>query len=270
MERVRTPLFWLLVLSLAGCSPRGETRSPVLRHEPRSLTRTYGSCDSAGGPCVSIRFSYPAITRPGSTPAADSVGAYIDGEMFAALEDGARSLPFDSIASGLIDQYSGLREEFSDYRIPWTLERSCVILLDTAGVISVRFEEASFLGGAHGLEIVRLASFDAASGRRLAYGDFFKPGFEREFARLAEREFRAVRDIPDSSSLGEAGFWIEEGEFSPPQNMAVGDSALILYYNPYEVAPYAMGPTEVHIPFRILSGLFRTDGALAGFTSSLQ
>lgn len=182
--------------------------------------------------------------------------------MFASLEDAERALPFDSIASGLIEQYTDLREEFSDYSLPWTLERVCTILADTAGVISVRFEEASFLGGAHGLRTVRLASFDAARGKRLTYGDFFRPGFDSAFARIAEREFRTVRSIPDSQSFSDAGFWIEEGRFEPSQNVAVGKAGLILYYNPYEVAPYVMGPTEVLIPFAIVKGIVRRDGPL--------
>jgi hypothetical protein len=258
----------LVLLALLGCSSRQERRSASLRYETKSLSRSFGVCDSAGTPCVRVHFTYPALTRTGS-PAADSIALHIDRQMFSSLEDADVTQPFDSIVSGLVEQYGNLREEFADYHTPWMVERSCSVAVDTAGVVSIRFEEASYLGGAHGMEIVRLASFDASSGRRIMLGDMFRPGVEGEFARIAEREFRAARHIPDSSSLGDAGFWIEEGEFSPPQNVAVGDSVLILYYNPYEVAPYAMGPTEVHIPFGALKDLLRRDGALAGLTSSL-
>lgn len=196
------------------------------------------------------------------SPAADSVAAHINSAMFASLEDAGRILSFDSIASALIEQYTGLREEFSDYRLPWTLERECTLLRDTAGVISVRFEETSFLGGAHGFRVVRLASFDASSGSRLTYGDFFRPGCDSVFGRIAEREFRNARSIPDSQSFSDAGFWIEEGRFEPSKNVAVGKAGLILYYNPYEVAPYAMGPTEVAIPFVMLKDIVRRDGPL--------
>ncbi len=267
--RKELAIWSLLLLVLGGCSPRQEKSVPFLRYEMATLARTQGVCDSGGTPCVRVRFTYPALTRTGS-PAADSIALYIDRQMFSSLEDADVTQPFDSIVSALVEQYGDLREEFADYHTPWMVERSCSVPVDTAGVVSIRFEEVSYLGGAHGMEIVRLASFDASSGRRITLGDVFRPGVEGEFARIAEREFRAARNIPDSSSLGDAGFWVEEGEFSPPQNIAVGDSVLILYYNPYEVAPYAMGPTEVHIPFRALKGLLRRDGALAGLTSSLH
>ncbi len=261
MGKKRT-LLWLLALALAGCSPRGETGAPVLRYENRTLSRTFGSCDTAGRPCISIRFSYPAVRRAASTPGPDSVAVYVDSQMFASLEDAERTLSFDSIASDLIGQYADLKEEFADYHLPWTLERLCTLLVDTGGVVSIRFEESSFLGGAHGLRIVRLASFDASSGRRLTYADFFKPGFDTSFARIAEKGFRQARSIPDSQSLGDAGFWIEEGKFEPTQNVAVGKTGLILYYNPYEVAPYVMGPTEVVIPYALLKGILRSGGPL--------
>ncbi len=260
----RTLLLSFSVFAFAGCSPRLETRGAVLRFETLSLSRTFGSCDSALTPCVSIRFSYPAITPAVRLPGVDSVVAFVHNEMFASLVEAERPQPFDSIASDLIEQYSGLKEEFADYNLPWTLERLCTILRDTAGVISIRFEETSFLGGAHGLRIVRLASFDASSGKRLTYGDLFRPGSDSVFARIAEREFRAARSIPDTQSLTEAGFWIEEGKFEPSQNVAVGKTGLVLYYNPYEVAPYSMGPTEVRIPFALLGGVIRLGGPLEG------
>jgi hypothetical protein len=228
----------------------------------QSLSRTFGICDSAGTPCVSIRFSYPAVTRATSPPSIDSIAAYINDQMFASLEDGELVQPFDSIASGLVGQYIDLTEEFADYRSPWTLERSCAVFSDTAGVVSIRFEETSYLGGAHGLDIVRLASFDASTGRQLAYGDLFRPGYEREFAGIVEKHFREARSIPDSQSLGDAGFWIEEGKLEPPPNVAVGNGVLVLYYNPYEIAPYALGPTEVRIPLASLKIVIRRNGPL--------
>ncbi len=253
---------WILLLLFAGCSSGGRESGPLLRYETRTLSRAFGSCDSAGMPCVSVRFSYPAIAGGGSSPGVDSVAAYVEREMFASLEDAGRTLSFDSIVSGLVEQYTDLRKEFTGYRLPWTLERHCTVLTDTARVISIRFEESSFLGGAHGLRIVRLASFDAGSGRRLTYADFFQPGSDAAFARIVEREFRAVRAIPDSQSLGDAGFWIEEGKFEPTQNIAVGKGGLILYYNPYEIAPYVMGPTEVVIPYAMVEGIIRRGGPL--------
>jgi hypothetical protein len=264
MGKPRFLFFLILLLALADCSRQREMRGPVLRYEMQSLSRTSGICDSAGRPCVSIRFSYPAVARSASPSSIDSITAYIDDQMFASLEDAERVLPFDSIASGLIEQYSDLTEEFADYRSPWMVERSCSILADTAGLISIRFEETSYLGGAHGMQIVRLASFDASSGKQLTYDDLFRPGYEGDFALAAEKQFRVARSIPDTKSLADAGFWIEEGKFEPPQNFAVGSSGLILNYNPYEIAPYALGPTEVRIPFAVLKDIVRRDGPLAG------
>jgi hypothetical protein len=225
-------------------------------------SQIFGSCDSNGTPCVSVRFSYPDISRAPAEPATDSVADYISGQMFALLEDAERTQPFDSIASELIEQYTDLTQEFTDYRLPWTLERSCVVSLDTCGIISVRFEETSFLGGAHGLHIVRLASFDASSGKRLTYADIFRPGYETAFAGIAEKEFRHVRSVPDSQSLSDAGFWVEEGKFEPSGNFCVGKDAIILYYNSYEIGPYVVGPTEVRVPLVRLKDIVRQGGPL--------
>jgi hypothetical protein len=231
----------------------------------RALSQTFGSCDSSGTPCVTVRFSYPDISRAASDPAFDSVADYVSDQVFALLEDAGRTKPFDSIASGLIGQYTDLTQEFTDYRLPWTLERSCTVSLDTCGIISVRFEESSFLGGAHGLNTVRLASFDASSGRRITYADLFQSGYETAFARIAEKEFRLARSVPDSQSLSDAGFWVEEGKFEPSEDFCVGKDGLILYYNLYEIAPYVMGSTEVRIPLASLKDIVRRGGPLEVF-----
>jgi hypothetical protein len=228
----------------------------------RSLSRTAGRCDSTGTPCVSVHFSYPAVARVASVPGIDSVIAYINDQMFASLEDAALVQSFDSIASGLVEQHTDLTEEFADYRLPWTLERSCRVLLDTAGLISIRFEESSFLGGVHGLQIVRLASFDASSGRRLTYDGLFRPGHEAEFARVVEKGLREARSIPDSQSLANAGFWVEEGKFPVTPNFAVVPGEIVVYYVPYEIGPYAVGPTEVRVPIRSVRNLLLPDGVV--------
>jgi hypothetical protein len=38
-------------------------------------------------------------------------------------------------------------------------------------------------------------------------------------------------------------------------NFAVAKRGIIFYFNSYEIAPYAMGPTELLIPYAKLSGI---------------
>jgi hypothetical protein len=196
----------------------------------------------------------------------DSIRAFVDGLIFGSLENSGSAIPFDTLVEDLVQQYQSLQEEFPDYSLPWSLERSMSFSADTGGIISLRFEETSFLGGAHGMETVRLASFDASLGSRLRLERMFVPGFEQKLVAEVERAFRRARRVPDGQTLEDAGFWIEEGRFPLSTNFAIVAGDIVFYYNSYEIAPYSLGPTEVHVGFDVLAAVIDRKGVLGGWT----
>jgi hypothetical protein len=42
----------------------------------------------------------------------------------------------------------------------------------------------------------------------------------------------------------------------------VQDSGLLFYYNPYEIAPYAVGPTELLLTYEALEPIMDKEGCL--------
>ena len=61
---------------------------------------------------------------------------------------------------------------------------------------------------------------------------------------MVEQKFRKVYELADTASWQNNGFWFDDG-FKLPQNMALTPDGLYLIYNQYEVAPYAVGTTEL-------------------------
>ncbi len=43
----------------------------------------------------------------------------------------------------------------------------------------------------------------------------------------------------------------------PSENFILGDETITFVYNPYEIAPYAMGSTELIIPFSDIEKLLK-------------
>jgi hypothetical protein len=260
MRRVCLLLLGFLLIS--SCSVDRRAAGPVAKYLVEHRSRTFGTCDSTDTPCVTVRFSYPAL-QDGMPPGVrDSIRAYIDGLMFASLDNRRSAIPFDTLVEELVQQYRSLRKEFPDYSLPWSLERTMSFLADTGGIVSLRFEESSFLGGAHGMETVRLASFDASLGARLRLEQIFLPGFEGALVAEVGRAFRRVRQVPEGQTLADAGFWIEEGRFPLGTNFAIDAGDIVFYYNAYEIAPYALGPTEVHVGFDGLAAIIDRKGVL--------
>ncbi|MDZ7605248.1 MAG: RsiV family protein [Cyclobacteriaceae bacterium] len=60
-----------------------------------------------------------------------------------------------------------------------------------------------------------------------------------------EQAFRADRGLDESQSLTEMGYFIEENGFTLTNNMGLTESELLVQFNPYEIAPYSLGPTTI-------------------------
>jgi hypothetical protein len=262
MQRLIPVILLVGLMLMNSCSPDRRHSEPVLQFDMKQLASSFGTSDTADNPSVAIRFSFPELRPMVASPLRDSLQKYIGEMMFSSMTNGAGPVPFDTIAAGIFGEYRMLQEEFSDYSLPWSLEREMRVVADTVEVVSLRFREYSFLGGAHGMEIMQLASFDAVSGKRLWPADLFTPGSDSALSAIVEHAFREVREVHEGESLQDAGFWMEDGKFVVGTNVAVGNGDMIFHYNPYEIAPYALGPTEVRIPFAYLSSILSKERML--------
>jgi hypothetical protein len=144
----------------------------------------------------------------------------------------------------------------------WFLERKIPVIHADARAFSIEASQFWFTGGAHPNSFATLASFDPATGRRLRLTDVLASGYEPRLLAAAERSFRRAREIPEGQPLTEAGFWFENDVFTLTDNFAVADSGLAFHFDPYEVAAYALGPTDFVVSREQLADLIRADGPL--------
>ena len=50
------------------------------------------------------------------------------------------------------------------------------------------------------------------------------------------------------------------------ERLAIAEDGLIFHYNAYEVAPYALGSTQILLPWETIASLLRPDGPVAAET----
>lgn len=119
------------------------------------------------------------------------------------------------------------------------------------GVLSVLLNEYAYSGGAHGSDLLYAYVIDQAASERLNLEDIFKPGVNfREILAAEMNKIRAagsadwetVNEITaaDLDSYDGHNFYFSEGD-------------LVIYYDPYAVAPYARGRVEFKIPTETLA-----------------
>ncbi|MBO6760471.1 MAG: DUF3298 domain-containing protein [Roseivirga sp.] len=74
-----------------------------------------------------------------------------------------------------------------------------------------------------------------------------------------------TKEIPPTESLEERGYWFENDRFELTENFAIINKSLIFYFNPYEIAPYAMGPTELELKLTDFVSLIKEGGVIENY-----
>ncbi|GAB4413121.1 MAG: DUF3298 and DUF4163 domain-containing protein [Bacteroidia bacterium] len=236
----------LPLLLLAACTgtPGSSDRqsAPASTFTQQEITRQSGNCVSETEDCFTITLAYP---QAGDGAFGSAFNAYVAGFVRSALamDPETRSdLPFDSLIDQNFRAYEAYVHDMGGDAQGWSIEVDGEVIYTSPSTISVSLSQYSYLGGAHPNGFVHLASMDAITGQTLAWTDLVRDTLA--LLPLAEAAFRAERELAPGDDLAEAGFWFPESGFALPANYALTDEGLLVIYNPYEVAPYVMGPTS--------------------------
>lgn len=251
---------------LAACAKKegaGAAKVAPLAFETIDLEQTYGVCDEPDTSCASITIEFPEITAAPTPQAKDSINAYIRKTLLGSIPGDKPVENVEAAMSRFIDDYKKFKVDFPDYPTSWSVEREVKVYYQDAGLASLSFYEFSYTGGAHPNSAVHYATFDLQNGNRITLKDLFTEGFQERLNNVAEKRFRELKAIAPNQTYADAGFWFENEQFKLTGNFAVGDTGVVFYYNNYEIAPYAMGPTELGISYRDLKELIDPTGPLA-------
>jgi len=101
------------------------------------------------------------------------------------------------------------------------------------GILSLSIINYAFAGGAHGMTYIKSLTFDVATGRTYMLSDLFIRGSDY-ISRLSEiiRRQIAERDLPLIN---------EFQSINPEQDYYIADKALVIYFQLYDLTPYAYG-----------------------------
>lgn len=135
-------------------------------------------------------------------------------------------------------------------------------------LISVRFLESTFSGGAHPNYEYFTMTYDLKNGKELKLAELFKPGakYLEAVSAYAINDLQN-RKMPDSDeNMGLAQDTWKEGALPLAENYLRWNTTkkgLMFTFDPYQVGPYAAGPQFVTMPYAKLKEIARPDGALA-------
>ena len=113
-------------------------------------------------------------------------------------------------------------------------------------------------GGAHGINQRMTMNFENKTGRLLELEDIFVPGFESQLNPILQQALTEKVGANDLRDLRDKGYLLSM-EMFPSNNFILNDETISFIYNPYEIASYDKGETELSIPLSDLKNILKSD-----------
>jgi len=246
--------------NLRGCAYAGEPPRAHSRHEIRSLEAKRDGCGPEGAEvCTWFRFDYPAWRDGLPEIARRRVAAAVASWLHRPLREGEEPAGPPALIDRWEAQYRAFKARFPDAAQRWTVRRAVSVMGASPAYLSLAMQESWDLGGAHPNQTIAFATFRSETGDRLNLRDLLRPGAGPALTDLAEDHFRRARGIAAETPWAEAGFHFSQGRFEPPGNFALALEGLVFHFNPYEIAPYADGPTTFTVPASELKDLLEPE-----------
>lgn len=231
-----------------------------VRFEIKNLQKKKGDCESPNNACTQVDLTFPIVTE-GVQQVKQAINdtiykVLIQSVMFENYEGEHTNDELEKQTDNFINEWQKERNlENGSADVPgWEVTVSGEVGLHTPKVAVITLGNYSYVGGAHPNSYLSIYNFDLEDGSILRWEDVVT---DLEAVKaLAADAFREARQLPKDTDLTEAGyFWGEP--FALPQNFELQEEGIFFWYNPYEAASYAEGPTDFIITYDKLKDLVR-------------
>ena len=263
MKYFLVPFLFGLFSLFSACRP-APPRPPVLIRQQYTLTGA-GHCDSTinKGVAVSVAYFLLQEDTKGAQKINDSlqrltvgsITGWLDSVTVAAHPNARTDLA--TAAALFAADYRTMTREMGGLGGCWELETHADTTYTDPKVLTVRLETSAYTGGAHPNSNRALYMFDRETGRTLSLTDLVLD--TTALLNVVEQTFRQQQELPPQTNLEERGYFLRDGRFFLPVNIGMSRTGMVFYYNPYEIASYALGPIEVTVPYDQLDGILRTE-----------
>ena len=137
-------------------------------------------------------------------------------------------------------------------------------LLNDENIFSYGISRFIDFGGAHPIQTRLFYNFNLTSGKVIFEEDIFVEDYATELTEIIKNKLLADLnenvDTPYMDSFNHSAYFMHE--IKPNGNFYINDESICYVFNPYEIAPYYIGETEVVLPYNLISHLLKPDNPL--------
>ncbi len=218
--------------------------------------------------CAELKIEYPKLIGGENNKAVDDINENIKLQLLQPILDEGEYDSLDSLIDAYFKEFNIVAEENPKLAQGWQIDRIIQTKNQTKNILSIEYSDYSFLGGAHPNSYIAYSNYYLATGEQVSLDECFIKSYEEQLNTIGEIFFRKQKNLKENSDLSSAGYWFDENKFELNDNFAILKVGLLFYYNSYEIAPYAIGPTELVIPYSEIKQLILTNGPLSEFIKS--
>ncbi len=258
----------LLISVLATLSFSSCTQKTIKTEEKDFIKKFYLSKDTAKGALsVDIEIELPVSFHDKGI--LDSIRATIVSNLFGKEyiqfgNDSIVSLFAHNLSNEYLENNSPLLDHLDSSSVySFNNEHNVegFALQSDENIFTYGIDRNVYMGGAHNLETRNYYNFDLKTGKVISESDIFKSNVMAELTKIIKlRIVEESDDIESLEELNESVFWTDS--IKPNGNFYITDESINYVFNPYEIAPYAYGDTEVSLPFSYIKKLLKPNSVI--------
>ena len=157
-------------------------------------------------------------------------------------EEESDTISLEFAISKFDKEYESFQSDFEESALVWEALFDGEVTYHSPMVITIAINSYLNTGGAHGNLNITLFNFETSTGKLLSNDELISDF--PSFSKIAEKHFKEYTNTQEE--LGD--YFFGEG-FHLPANIGFNEEGVLLCYNVYEIASYAVGVTEFTIPF---------------------
>ena len=223
-------------------------------------------CGDKDSPRCSVHLEMHYAENAGDSQTATEINNAIEQHLLE-MSDLTMQQAADSFAAQYAASYRRnllplYREDKGDPdKCPWYEYRYSIDTETAEGREGVAVYKATvdyYEGGAHGINQLLTMNFDTQSGRLLRLQDVFVAGYEHRLNELLTDALLKQTDCKSLDELRQKGYLYSMDMFAP-ENFVLGEDGITFVYNPYEIASYSVGKTELTIDYVDLEEILKKE-----------
>ena len=218
--------------------------------------------------CAELKIEYPYLSGSKNNKAIVSINNNIKLQLLQPILDEGEYNSLDSLVSAYFNEFNLVLKETVQPVQGWQIERIMKVRYQSAKILAIEYSDYSYLGGAHPNSFLTYSNYNLENGEQVSLDDCFNKDYVEQLNSIGEKIFRQQKNLTSKSDLNSEGYWFDENKFELNDNFAIIQNGLLFYFNAYDIAPYAMGSTELIIPYSEIKQLILSDGPLSEFVNN--